>query len=63
MAKISVILPCYNVSAYIDRCLTSIINQTIGVDALEIICVDDASTDNTWQKLQDWEKNIPKTLL
>lgn len=63
MAKISVILPCYNVSAYIDRCLTSIINQTIGVDALEIICVDDASTDNTWQKLQDWEKKYSQNII
>lgn len=51
MKKISVIIPCYNVSAYIDRCMTSIVSQTMGMDSLEIICVDDASTDDTWEKL------------
>lgn len=59
MFKISVIIPCYNVSLYIDRCLTSIVNQTIGIDNLQIICVDDASTDDTWQCLQRWEQQYP----
>ena len=63
MAKISVIIPCYNVSEYIDRCLTSIISQTIGTASLEIICVDDASTDNTWQKLQQWEQSYPEQII
>lgn len=59
MFKISVIIPCYNVSLYIDRCLTSIVNQTIGIANLQIICVDDASTDDTWQCLQRWEQQYP----
>lgn len=59
MFKISVIIPCYNVSLFIDRCLTSIVNQTIGIDNLQIICVDDASTDDTWQCLQRWEQQYP----
>lgn len=63
MANISVIIPCYNVAEYIDRCLTSITVQSIGVDALEIICVDDASTDNTWEKLQQWEAQFPKQIM
>lgn len=63
MAKISVIIPCYNVSLYIDRCLTSITSQTIGIESLEIICVDDASTDDTWQKLQEWERRYPENML
>lgn len=63
MPKISVIIPCYNVSAYIDRCLTSITTQTIGIDSLEIICVDDASTDNTWDKLQQWEQRFPEHIM
>lgn len=63
MADISVIIPCYNVELYIDRCLTSIVKQTIGVDMLEIICIDDASTDNTWEKLQKWEQQYPDHIL
>lgn len=43
--KINVIVPCYNVEKYIDRCLDSVVGQTIGLDKLEIICVNDASTD------------------
>ena len=42
---VSVIIPCYNVEAYVERCLDSIVAQTYR--NLEIICVDDASTDGT----------------
>lgn len=59
---ISVIIPCYNVEKYIDRCLTSLTIQTIGIENLQIICVDDASTDNTWTKLQEWEQKFPESV-
>lgn len=42
---ISVIIPCFNVEKYIDRCMESVINQTYRY--LEIILVDDGSTDST----------------
>ena len=42
---LSVIIPIYNVEAYLSRCLDSIINQTYS--NLEIICVDDGSTDQS----------------
>lgn len=45
MNKISVIVPCYNVEKYLERCVESIKNQTYR--ELEIILVDDGSTDNT----------------
>lgn len=45
MTKISVIVPCYNVGKYIKRCLDSLTKQTL--TDIEIICVDDKSTDNT----------------
>lgn len=45
MAKISVIIPCYNAEKYLDQCLSSVINQTLR--DIEIICVDDGSSDNT----------------
>ncbi len=61
--KISVIIPCYNVERWVDRCLTSIVEQTTGIEELEIICIDDASTDGTWERLQEWEARYPKDIL
>ncbi len=63
MAKISVIVPCYNVSDYIERCMNSLLNQTIGFDNLELILVDDASTDNTLEKLKRYEKQYPNQII
>lgn len=63
MDNISIIIPCYNVEKYIDRCLASIINQSISLDSLEIICVDDASTDGTLEKLKSWENKYPDSFI
>ena len=43
--QISIIVPVYNTVAYLDKCLNSILNQTY--DSLEVICVDDGSTDGS----------------
>lgn len=50
--KVSVILPCYNVEKYLNQCLDSIVNQTL--KEIEIICIDDGSTDNTLTVLNDF---------
>lgn len=63
MGKISIIIPCYNVEQYIDRCLESVVNQTIGLDMLEIIVINDASTDGTLGKLYEWEKRFPENII
>lgn len=47
--KISVIIPVYNTEQYLKRCLTSILNNSY--DNLEIICINDGSTDNSLQIL------------
>lgn len=63
MKKISVIIPCYNVEQQIDRCVASLVEQTIGVDFLELIFVDDASTDATGEHLYRWEAEYPESIL
>ncbi len=54
MVKVSVILPVYNEERYLEQCLDSICNQTM--KEMEIICVDDGSTDASPRILQDYAK-------
>lgn len=63
MKKISVIIPCYNVHNYIQRCFGSIKQQSIGFDELEIILIDDASTDETREDLLEIEREYPDNVL
>lgn len=63
MKKISIIIPCYNVEKYIDRCVESLVSQTIGIDTLELIFVDDASDDSTLEKLLAWEEKYPESVM
>lgn len=51
---ISVIVPVYNVEAYLDRCIQSIVSQTFR--NLEIILVDDGSTDNSPVLCDRWKE-------
>ena len=46
---VSIIIPVYNVEMYIERCISSILNQKY--ENFEIICIDDGSTDNSWSIL------------
>lgn len=52
--KISVIVPIYNVEPYLKECLDSLINQTL--ENIEIICIDDSSTDNSLKILKEYAK-------
>lgn len=47
--KVSVITPIYNVSSYLPQCINSLKSQTL--DAVEFICIDDGSTDNSLEIL------------
>lgn len=57
---ISIIATFYNLEDYVDRCVTSLINQQYA--NIEIILVDDGSSDNTWQLLKEYE-SIPNVKL
>ena len=63
MKKVSVIIPCYNVEQYIDRCFDSLKHQTIGIEQLELIFINDASTDGTLDKLLQYEQEYPDSLI
>ena len=64
MPKITIIIPNYNNAKYLERCLESVINQTY--KDLEIICVDDKSTDGSviiLKKYAEKDKRIQLLLL
>ena len=50
---LSVIVPCYNVEKYLDKCIQSIVGQTYS--HLEILLIDDGSTDNTGTVCDAWQ--------
>jgi len=52
MPKVSVIIPVYNTEKYLRQALDSVVNQTLS--DIEIICVDDCSTDNSLQILKEY---------
>ncbi|MBR1424578.1 glycosyltransferase family 2 protein [bacterium] len=55
MAKVSVVIPVYNVENYLKECLDSVVNQSM--HDIEIICVDDGSTDNSAEILRQYAQN------
>ena len=57
MPKVSIIVPVYNEEEYVSTCLDSLINQTL--DDIEIILIDDSSTDNSLNILLDYAKKYP----
>ena len=58
MPKVSVIVPVYNTSRYLKPCLDTLVHQTI--DDLEIIAIDDASTDDSLKILKTYAQKYPQ---
>ena len=51
-AKVSVIVPAYNHESFVEEALDSVLHE--GYPDLEIVIIDDGSTDGTWQRIQAW---------
>ena len=56
--KVSVITPVYNVASYLERYFDSVMNQTL--KEIEIICINDASTDHSLEILREYESREPR---
>jgi glycosyltransferase involved in cell wall biosynthesis len=59
---VSVVLPVYNTRPYLTRCLDSLAEQTIGLDRLQIIAVDDGSTDGSGPELDRFARRHPASV-
>ncbi|MFT9097597.1 glycosyltransferase family 2 protein [Liquorilactobacillus sp.] len=56
--KISVIVPVYNVAAYLKKCVDSLLSQTMNKNDFEIILVDDGSTDGSGNLCDEYQANL-----
>ena len=59
MVKFSIIVPVYKVEAYLDRCVDSLIHQTIDQEQLEILLVDDGSPDRCGALCDQYAEQYP----
>ena len=59
--KISILVPICNVEKYLDECLVSLTNQTM--KDIEIICLDDGSTDNSLSIIKRYAKNDTRIVI
>ncbi len=63
MKKVSVIIPVYNCEEYLKCCLESIEKQTIGLENMEVIIINDGSTDNSLEIAKHFKKEHPNWIL
>lgn len=61
MLKVSVVVPVYNAEKYLNECIESLLNQTL--KDIEIIFVDDGSTDNSVSIINDYKENDSRIIL
>lgn len=61
MKKVSVIIPVYNVEKYLDKCLDSLVHQTI--DNYEIIVVNDGTKDNSQNIIDEYKSKYPSLIV
>lgn len=59
--KVSIIIPVYNIEKHLKQCLDSVINQSL--QEIEIICVNDGSTDNSPQILEEYAQKDDRIII
>lgn len=59
MYKVSILMPIFNVEEYIERSFKSILNQTMNLEDIEVIMVDDCSTDNSRDIIKKYSDKYP----
>lgn len=60
-AKVSILVPIYNVEKYLEQCLDSLVNQTL--QDIEIICLNDGSTDNSPSIIKKYAKDDSRIIV
>lgn len=58
--KISVIVPVYNVENYLEKCLNSLVNQTL--EEIEILVINDGSTDDSQKIIDEFQEKFPQKI-
>lgn len=58
---VSIIVACHNGEKYVDECISSLINQTYS--NIEIVICDDCSTDNSYEKLIEWQQKDNRIII
>ena len=61
MPKVSIIVPVYNVEKYLEKCLLSLVNQTL--EDIEIIVVNDGTKDNSQDIIDRFKKEYPSKIV
>ena len=61
MPKVSIIIPTYNVEDYLRECMDSVTRQTL--KDIEIICINDGSTDGSLEILKEYADKDPRIVL
>ena len=59
---VTVVIAVYNTMPYLTECLDSVLGQTIGIDRLEVVAVDDGSTDDSPAELDRYAERYPGTV-
>lgn len=63
MIHLSIVVPIYNVSKYLSKCLDSLFRQGLSSEEYEIICVNDGSTDNSLDIIQKYAEDYKQMVV